>query len=230
MKTLKIHCFQHVHFEGLGCIDNWINKNGHHIQYTRFYENTSVPCVDDYDWLVVMGGPMSVNDEAEFPWLVDEKKAVKEAIENNKTVIGICLGSQLIANVLGESVYKNQEREIGWFDISLTDATNLLNPGHSSTLKVFHWHGETYKVPANAVHLAYSAGCGSQAFLYNEKVLGLQFHLEVTGQSIAAMIENGRGDLVSGKFVQSESEILAQTLWIESNNRIMFQILDKLAG
>jgi GMP synthase-like glutamine amidotransferase len=230
MKTLKIHCFQHVHFEGLGCIDNWINKNGHHIQYTRFYENTSVPCVDDYDWLVVMGGPMSVNDEAEFPWLVDEKKAVKEAIENNKTVIGICLGSQLIANVLGESVYKNQEREIGWFDISLTDATNLLNPGHSSTLKVFHWHGETYKIPASSVHLAYSAGCDNQAFLYNEKVLGLQFHLEVTGQSIAAMIENGRGDLVSGKFVQSESEILAQTLWIESNNRIMFQILDKLAG
>jgi GMP synthase-like glutamine amidotransferase len=230
MKTLKIHCFQHVHFEGLGCIDNWINKNGHHIQYTRFYENPSTPKVGDYDWLVVMGGPMSVNDEAEFPWLVDEKKAVKEAIENNKTVIGICLGSQLIANVLGESVYKNQEREIGWFDISLTDATNLLNPGHSSTLKVFHWHGETYKVPANAVHLAYSAGCVSQAFLYNKKVLGLQFHLEVTGQSIAAMVENGRGDLVSGKFVQSEGEILAQTEWIESNNRIMFQILDKLAG
>jgi GMP synthase-like glutamine amidotransferase len=232
MKTIKVHCFQHVHFEDLGCIGNWIDKNGHTIQYTQFYENYSVPNADDYDWLVVMGGPMSVNDENEFPWLADEKKAVKEAIEKNKTVIGICLGSQLIANVLGEVVYKNQEREIGWFDISLTgpnDSRNLLNSGAANNLKVFHWHGETYKIPANSVHLAYSAGCKSQAFLYNEKVLGLQFHLEVTEQSIAAMIGNGRNELVKGKFVQSESEILAQTACIESNNGIMFQILDKLA-
>jgi len=232
MKTLKIHCFQHVHFEDLGCIGNWIEKHGHAVQYTRFYENHSVPNVNDYDWLVVMGGPMSVNDEGEFPWLVDEKKAVKDAIENNKTVIGICLGSQLIANVLGEKVYKNPEREIGWFDISLTglkDSGNLLNPDSAKPIKVFHWHGETYKIPANSVHLAYSAGCENQAFLYNEKVLGLQFHLEVTEQSIGAMIENGRNELVTGKFVQSESEILTQTAFIESNNRIMFQLLDKLA-
>lgn len=232
MKTIKIHCFQHVHFEDLGCIANWIEENGHAVEYTRFYENPSIPGVDEYDWLVVMGGPMSVNDEGEFPWLVGEKKAIKEAIANGKTVIGICLGSQLIAHVLGENVCKNREREIGWFDISLTgtkDSENLLNTGFANPVKVFHWHGETYEIPANSIHLAYSAACGNQAFLYNEKVLGLQFHLEVTEQSIGAMIENGRNELVKGTFVQSESEILSQMAGIGSNNRIMFQILDKLA-
>lgn len=232
MKTLKIHCFQHVHFEDLGCIGNWIEKNSHAVQYTRFYENPSIPGVDEYDWLVVMGGPMSVNDEDEFPWLVEEKKAIKAAIEKNKTVIGICLGSQLIAQVLVGKVYKNKEKEIGWFDISLTgtkESENLLNTGSANPIKVFHWHGETYEIPANSIHLAYSAGCRSQAFLYDGKVLGLQFHLEVTEQSIGAMIENGRNELVKGTFVQSENEILAQADCIRSNNRIMFQILDKLA-
>lgn len=113
MKTLKIHCFQHVQFEDLGCIANWIDKNGYTIQYTRFYENPLVPKVDGYDWLVVMGGPISVNDQSEFPRLVDEKKAVEQAIENNKNFIGIYLGSQLIANALGESVYNIQRKCTG---------------------------------------------------------------------------------------------------------------------
>ena len=232
MKTIKIHCFQHVDFEGLACIGNWIEKKGHAVNYTRFYENYSVPECDDYDWLIIMGGPMSVNDEGEFPWLVDEKRAIKEAIGKDKTVIGICLGSQLIANVLGEEIYKNPEKEIGWFDITLNGPNgdeNILNALASSQIKVFHWHGETYKIPANSIHLAYSACCENQAFLYREKVLGLQFHLEVTEQSIRTMVENGRNELVSGKYIQSEKELLGQSASVESNNKLMFQILDNLA-
>jgi GMP synthase-like glutamine amidotransferase len=232
METIKIHCFQHVDFEDLACIGNWIEKKGYAVNYTRFYENYSIPECDDFDWLVIMGGPMSVNDEEEFPWLVDEKRAIKEAIEKNKTVIGICLGSQLIANVLGEEVYRNPEKEIGWFDITLSEqngAGNILNRNEVNKIRVFHWHGETYKIPANSIHLAYSVCCENQAFLYHEKVLGLQFHLEVTEQSIHIMVENGRNELVSGKYIQSEKELLGQFASVESNNKLMFQILDDLA-
>jgi GMP synthase-like glutamine amidotransferase len=228
---MKIQCFQHVYFENLGCITNWIEKNGHTINYTKFYENDSLPNSDDFDWLIIMGGPMSVNDEMKFHWLTDEKKAIREAIENNKTVIGICLGAQLIANVLGEEVYKNSEKEIGWFNIKikkLKESENIFKNAEAKTIKVFHWHGETYKLPANSTHLAYSECCENQAFLYNNKVLGLQFHLEVTKNVIGEMIENGRNELIISKYVQSEREILEHPEFIESNNNLMYQILDNL--
>ena len=227
---MKIHCFQHVHFEDLGCIDNWITMNRHSINYTRFYENHKIPNIVDFDLLIIMGGPMSVNEEEKYNWLKTEKIAIKEAIEKNKIVIGICLGSQLIANVLGEEVYKNSEKEIGWFDINLIEqkeSENTLNL-KEKRLKVFHWHGETYKLPENSNHLAYSECCENQAFLYNKRILGLQFHLEVTLKSIATMIENGRNELNSGKYIQLENEILEQAEYIESNNKLMFQILDNL--
>lgn len=227
---MNIHCFQHVHFEDLGCINNWIEMNGHTLKYTKFYENIKIPDVDDFDLLIILGGPMSANDEKKFDWLKSEKEAIKEAIKNDKLIIGICLGSQLIANVLGEEVYRNSEKEIGWFDQYMTDqqeSKNILFKNENK-LKVFHWHGETYKLPKNSVHLAYSECCENQAFLYKNKVLGLQFHLEVTKKSIVTMIENGRNELNKGKYIQSENEILSQTNNIESNNKIMIQILDDL--
>jgi GMP synthase-like glutamine amidotransferase len=231
MRTIKIQCFQHVHFEDLGCINNWIAKNGHSVNYTKFYENYLIPEPDSYDWLIIMGGPMSVYDEEKFPWLIDEKKAIYQAIEKNKTVIGICLGSQLIADVLGVEVYKNSEKEIGWFDITLTGqekSEKIFGKNRIGKLKVFHWHGDTYRLPENSVRLAYSECCENQAFLYKENILGLQFHLEVTEQSIGAMIKNGRNELINGKYIQSEIEISQQTGFIESDNNAMFQILDNL--
>lgn len=227
---MNIQCFQHVHYEDLGCIANWIELNGHILNYTRFFENNNIPNIDDVDLLIIMGGPMSVNDEGKFTWLKTEKNAIKEAIVKNKIVIGICLGSQLVANVLGEEVYRNSEKEIGWHDINLieqNESENIIN-NNTKRLKVFHWHGETYKLPNNSMRLAYSECCENQAFLYNKKVLGLQFHLEVTKNSVAAMLKNGRNELNNGKYIQSESEILNQTEFIESNNKIMFQILNRL--
>jgi GMP synthase-like glutamine amidotransferase len=227
---MKIQCFQHVNFEDLGCIDNWIGMNGHSLKYTRFYENHKIPNTDDFDMLIIIGGPMSVNDEEKFTWLKTEKSTIKEAIEKNKIVIGICLGSQLVANALGEEVFKNSEKEIGWFDINLIDQKESENiiKNKENILKAFHWHGETYKLPENSIHLAYSECCENQAFLYNRKVLGLQFHLEVTQKSIVAMIENGRNELKNGKYIQTENEILKQLEIIESNNKKMVQILDNL--
>jgi len=231
MKQLKIHCFQHVEFENLGCINQWIEENNHLLTYTRFYENYSIPEMEDYDWLIIMGGTMGIYDEVQYPWLLEEKKAIKKAIDSNKTVIGICLGSQLIADALGEKVFRNTEKEIGWFEINLTQqakTNHLFGENTVEHMTVFHWHGDTYNIPAHSKHLAYSSCCNTQAFLYNDKVLGLQFHLEVTEQSIQRMIKHAGEELIVGKYIQSVSEILAQTNFIEANNNTMFKLLNEL--
>jgi len=225
--SLKIHCFQHVAYEDLGCITQWIELNNHQLSYSKFYTDYSIPEPEAYDWLIVMGGPMGIYDQKEFPWLTDEKKSIKKAIDQNKTVIGICLGSQLIADVLEEKVFKNVEKEIGWFPLNLTEISKtLFGEKAKDKIMVFHWHGDTYNLPKNAIHLASSEGCINQAFLYKDKVLGLQFHLEVTHQSLQEMIEHGRDELKPGKFIQAEKDIRMQTEFIETNNQKMFELLN----
>ncbi len=231
MKPLRIHCFQHVDYEDLGCIKDWCKAKGHLITYTKFYKRESLPRITDFDWLIVMGGPMGVHDDETYSWLSHEKKAIEVAIEQNKTVIGICLGSQLIAEILGAKVYKDWNKEIGWFDVMLTEQgkNEYVTRGIQSTLKVFHWHGDIFDLPQNVKHLFFSEACRNQAFLYRDKVLGLQFHFEVSGKSIRAMIKKGKHELTGERYVQSEKEMLSLNKNVESANSSIFQILDNLA-
>jgi GMP synthase-like glutamine amidotransferase len=232
MEKLRIHYFQHVAFEGLGTIEEWVSNSGHSLNATRFFESAVLPDISDIDWLIVMGGPMSVNDEEQFPWLADEKKFIRKAIDEGKTVLGICLGSQLVSAALGAKVYKNREKEIGWFDIEFTPfakSTKLFSDS-GSRMKVFHWHGDTFDIPENAVHLAFSEGCKNQAYLYKEKVLALQFHLEPTLSSLQQIIDYGKKDLKSARYVQSEQELLKEIYLIESNRKMLMTLLTRLAG
>src|ERR1035437_1566617 len=231
MKKLSIHTFMHVHFEGLGCMEQWINRNNHTLSYTHFYENYQLPQVDDIDWLIVMGGPMGVYDETIYPWLAEEKAFIRKAIDSGKTVLGICLGSQLIAEVLGAKVYPNKQKEIGWFDIKLTDLAKNepVFENFGEQFPVFHWHGDTFDLPNGSKHLISSEVCSNQAFLFQKKVLGLQFHLEVTDRTLIGMVENCKDELIENKTIQSAEQILKQTNYIEPNNRMMYQILDSLA-
>ncbi|HJV77435.1 MAG TPA: type 1 glutamine amidotransferase [Paludibacter sp.] len=228
MKKLSIHSLMHVPFEGLGCMEQWITRNNHSLSYTHFYENYQLPTIDDIDWLIVMGGPMGVYDETQYPWLAEEKAFIRQAIGKGKTVIGICLGSQLIAEVLGAKVYPNKQKEIGWFDVKLSETakTHPLFVGFEDKFPVFHWHGDTFDLPAGSTHLISSDACLNQAFLYNGNVLGLQFHVEVTGQTLSGMVENGLHELAQSETIQSAEQILKQTAFIEANNKKMFQILD----
>jgi GMP synthase-like glutamine amidotransferase len=231
MKKLRIHYFQHVAFEGLGSIEEWISVSGHSLTATKFFESFRLPGISDIDWLIIMGGPMNVHDEEHFPWLAEEKKFIRQAVDAGKTVFGICLGSQLISAALGARVYKNKEKEIGWFDIELTPLAQSGNLffDMGNRLKVFHWHGDTFDLPENAVHLASSAGTKNQAFIYNGKVLALQFHLEPTPTLLQDMIERGRRELTTGKYVQTEKEILNNNQLIELCRKILFTLLSRLA-
>jgi len=232
MRQLSVHTFMHVPFEGPGCMEQWIKRNNHVTGYTRFYEDYRLPDVEDIDWLIVMGGPMSVYDEAGYPWLAEEKTFIRKAIDAGKTVIGICLGSQLIAEVLGAKVYPNHLKEIGWFDVELSETASMLPlfTGFEKHFSVFHWHGDTYDIPAGSRQLVSSAITPNQAFLYGDNVLGLQFHLEVTTGSLQRMVDHGKEELVASNTIQSAETILEEKKYLADNNRKMFQLLDYFAG
>ncbi len=157
---MRVHVFQHVPFEGLGAIEPWLAARNAQITWSRFFADAAIPSVRDYEWLIVMGGPMSVNDEAKLPWLRDEKRAIVAAIDAGKTVLGVCLGAQLIANACGAAVTANREREIGWWPIERVAGADAHPIGRAFPARadVFHWHGETFELPRGAVQLARSEG------------------------------------------------------------------------
>ena len=197
---MNVHILQHVAFEGIGSIDSWLNQRNTNVSYTRFYESTELSDLSEIDLIIIMGGPMSVHDEVDFPWLVEEKKFLRDAISAGIPMLGICLGAQLLASALGAEVYKCSQKEIGWFDIAKVPNTGFQFP---DTITVFHWHGETFTLPEGAVQLARSAACEQQAFQFNDNVIGLQFHLETTPDSINSMIQHCYSEIIPNKFIQT---------------------------
>lgn len=237
MKTeqekMRIHYLQHVPFEGPASIEHWATARGHAATATKFYRSATLPDIQDFDRLIVMGGPMNIHEDDAYPWLAQEKVFIRKAIGAGKTVVGICLGAQLIADVLGAAVYRNEHKEIGWFPIELTPY------GRQSEIfgflperfTVFHWHGDTFTLPTGAVHLARSEGCENQAFLHNGRVLGLQFHLESTEESMEEIIKHCRSEITEAKYVQSASEMRSvATVTFQRINEAMFGLLDRLSG
>jgi len=225
---MRAHYLQHAPFEGLGSIEPWLRAAGYRITGTHFYESASLPSPDDIHLLIVMGGPMSANDEDEFPWLIAEKHFIRQCIERGKPVLGVCLGAQLIASAMGARVFSNRTKEIGWFPIRAvpTEGAFFRFP---PVVEVFHWHGETFELPPGAVHLARSEGCENQAFQLGRSALGLQFHLEVTPETVREMVKYGRSELVPSDFVQSEEVILAAPEEkYRTINRLMADVLSFL--
>jgi len=226
---MRAHTLQHVHFEGLGSIAPWLAAAGYDITATRFFESAELPDVDEIDLLVVMGGPMSVNDEERFPWLAAEKRFIQAAIQAGKPVLGVCLGAQLIASAAGARVFANPHKEIGWFPVQGIDSGSPAHFCFPPSATVFHWHGETFDLPAGAVRLAQSQACPNQAFQLGRSVIGLQFHLETTPASARDMVANCRDELIPAEYVQSEEQILAagaQTY--QSINHLMGEVLTLL--
>jgi GMP synthase-like glutamine amidotransferase len=206
---MRAHYFQHVPFEGLGSIESWLSSAGYDITSTQFYESEVLPRAGDLDLLVVMGGPMSVNDEATLPWLIREKAFVRECVANGVPVLGVCLGAQMIASALGARVYPNREKEIGWFPIEAVPSATQDTFTFPAAIDVFHWHGETFDLPPGAVPLARSAACEHQAFQVGRKTIALQFHLETTPESAAEIVRHCAHELTPSAYVQSADQMLA---------------------
>ncbi len=228
---MRIHYLQHVAFENPGSILKWAQANNYPVTATQLYNNEALPEVSDFDWLVVMGGPMNIYEEAQYPWLKAEKAFIKAAIEANKVVLGLCLGSQLIADIIGGKVVKNKQKEIGWFPITFSKEAKAsplfaFFPNHPV---VFHWHGDTFvELPEAATVIAASGACQNQAFIYQQRVFGFQFHLENTLPIIKDLIANCGDEMIPGEYVQLPKEVLAHPEYIIQDNQWMAAFLDQL--
>ncbi len=225
---MKIHCIQHVAFEGLGNIEEWITIHNHSLNTTQLFLNEQLPKTDDFDLLIIMGGPMGVYDTDQYPWITEEKELIIATMELGKPILGICLGSQFIASALGAKVYPGPMKEIGWFPLTIKNNNWLAF--ESANPIVFHWHGDTFDLPESAQLLASTAEVPNQAFLVNNNVVGLQFHLEQTPSTIKGMIQHCGEELKeSGTKILSAAEIESETSYFETNKMIIFNLLDKIS-
>jgi GMP synthase-like glutamine amidotransferase len=217
---MRAQYLQHVSFEGPAKIAEYARDLGYTLAGTRVFEGAALPDTASFDALFVLGGPMSVHGENAHPWLIREKRFIEECIAAGKKVAGICLGAQMIAQVLGGRVCANPHREIGWFPVTRTAEADSCGAGRllPPVFAAFHWHGETFSVPSGAVRLAQSEACENQAFAYGGHVLALQFHLEAGPESIRLLMEHSADDLKPGPFVRDPSSMLDETLIRESND------------
>ncbi len=222
---MKVLIFQHEPFEAPGYILEWARLNNMEVNFVEFFKQQLLPKQHNYDLLVIMGGSMSVNDEQIYPWLTDEKKFILEGISLRKKMVGICLGSQLLAACLGSKVYKNRWREIGFFDVFTQNQNHPVLKNIPKQFTAFHWHGETFDLPENAIHLALSEACINQAFIWNNQLLGLQFHIEVTQELLNIYLSTGTDELKSAeRFVQTANEMLAMA----DNLNLCNELLDNM--
>ena len=224
---MRLHSLHHVPFEGLGSMAAWAQARGHRLSASQLYADAALPPLDRFDGLIVIGGPMGVDDERAHPWLVEEKRFIERAIAAGKTVLGVCLGAQLLARVLGARVYPNTDTEIGWFPVEFTQAatTSPFFSGLPPSLEAFHWHGDTFDLPTGAVHIAHSRACHNQAFVCDERLVGLQFHLETTPHAAAELIRHCRHEIVPARFIQTEQDMLADGGRFETINAAMERVL-----
>ncbi len=225
---MRVHYLQHVPFENAANLGKWAEENGHSLTKTEISEGEPFPDINGIDMLAVMGGLMNVYQYRDYPWLKDEKVFIEKAIKKGIKVIGICLGAQLIADVLGARVTQNPYVEIGWHEVTLNNAgtsSNMLRD-FPKTFTAFHWHGDTFEIPAGATHLASSRACKNQAFQYNENVIGLQFHFEYSQESIEKMLDNCSNELIDAPYVQN-SEQIRQNYNLINNNTVLLNTLLK---
>jgi GMP synthase-like glutamine amidotransferase len=223
----RLHCIQHVPFETPARVAVWAAARGIDVAITRVFEEEPLPGADDLEALVLMGGPMSVHDEGKCPWLISEKRLVEDMLNAGKPVLGVCLGAQIIAAVLGARVRRNRFQEIGWYRVEATGAGRE-HPHFAIPAEFvpFHWHGETFDLPREAVQLARSAACEQQAFAWRERVLALQFHLEVTADGVDALITHCADDIGTGPYVQAPNEMLAAADRFAAAHTVLEGLLD----
>lgn len=228
---MRLHYLQHVPFENPGSILTWAGKNDCTITNTQMYKNEMLPCPEHIDWLVIMGGPMNIYEEEKYPWLADEKAFIRETVTLGKVVIGLCLGAQLIADVIGGKVTRNKFPEIGWFPVTFSEQarSSPLFSFFPRELVVFEWHGDTFShLPEDAIIIAENNACSHQAFVYQKNIFGFQYHLENTFDIIQNLITHCSDEMTTGPYIQTAEEILSHPEYIRQDQLWMDLFLTQL--
>lgn len=240
---MRLHYLQHVPYERTGHIEGWAASRGHEITGTLMYDEPSgagaLPDPEGLDFLVVMGGPMNVYQHDAYPWLVAEKRFIRACIDRGRTVLGICLGAQLIADVLGGAVTRAPFEEIGWLEVELTGEGRQLDAfaGFPDRFATLQWHGDTFSIPPGARHAAASVAVPNQAFCYDgSRVVGLQFHLEETRETLGELVAVARaeGQVCAtpgeplGPYVSPLDDLLAPNAPFDVCAGLLFGLLDRM--
>lgn len=227
-EPMKILCIMHADFETPGVIQDWARDKGYAFLISKPYQGEDCLRHQDFDLLVVMGGPQSACALENDPYLYDEVTLIQRAITAQKMVIGFCLGAQLIGQALGAQAERNPEKEIGVFPITLTaeGQQDRIFKDFPKTFSVIHWHNDMPGLAKDSLILAASAGCPRQIVKYSSRVYGLQCHLEITKQGIETMTAACPDDFKPSVYTQTPQELLEQDY--APINRAMYTVLDRL--
>ena len=220
--------FRHAPIEGPGYFITFLDNHGIPWRMVRIDAGDAVPeSLNGISGICLMGGPMSVNDD--LPWIPPLLTLIRQAVDADVPVIGHCLGGQLMAKALGGSVSANPIKEIGWGNVNITDPDAALPWLGNTTLPLaaFHWHGETFSLPARATRILESAYCANQAFVLNDRHIGMQCHVEMTPELITSWCDNGAAEIAAsgGPGVQSPEAIQAD---ISARTSQLHQLADKI--
>jgi len=235
-ESMRVLVLQHVAVEGPGVLEPLLTQRGWQLETVTLYTGAKLPQQPQrYQAILVMGGPMGVYDEAEYPFLQAENDFLQRAVAHGVPLLGICLGSQLLAKALGARVYRNPCKEIGWYTVDLTPAgcTDPLFTGVESPLLVFQWHGDAFDLPPGATALASSPLCQHQAFCYGDRVYGLLFHLELTPEIIRTWLATFREELASVRGYIDPERILADlprylTQYRQASTQVFTNLVERL--
>jgi GMP synthase-like glutamine amidotransferase len=221
---------QHHPVEDLGCIAPWLAQRGARVTHTALFAGERLPELHAFDWLIVMGGPMNVDEHERYPWLVAEKALIREALEARRTVLGICLGAQLLATQLGASVRPQGQAEIGWYPVRLDPAARAHSwlQGGGESLVPLHWHGDSFSPPPGTLGLGRSEACAQQGFILGHQAIGLQFHPELTAADLRRWCMAWPES--SGPWVQPAAQLLGAVDRFAQANRWMVRLLDRMAA
>ena len=226
---MRIDVLEHAPNEGPGKIGTWAELRGHRLNHVRMDAGDPLPSLEDSRLIVIMGGGMNIYQHRDFPWLVHEKRFLADAIARGKPLLGICLGAQLLADLLGGKVVQNAHKEVGWWTVRFLDRTEPFDRFPAESL-MFHWHGDTFEIPPGARRIAESDGCANQAFMSGDRIVGLQFHAEVGPEDLPAFCDAAPQDMGDGPFSQSRLAIVGSPPDMRAADAALHRLLDYLVA
>lgn len=217
MGLMKITVLQHSTDTPVGTLSDWAEKKGHQLDIRQLFAGADLPHLSQVEWLVILGGPMNVDEHEKHPWLVKEKAFIKQAVAEGRLCLGLCLGGQLLAQALGARVSRHTHWEVGWHPIEFNSGEKL---------HMFQWHQDTFEIPDGAQRIATNEVTLNQGFTFKDHVVGLQFHPEATDEWVhECMIES---PYPTGPYVQSPDLLREGLIYRPKMTAWFFKLLDQM--